>query len=467
VNYGEVIVVAYKVVIIGGGPGGYVAAIRAAQLGAKVLVVEKDGLGGTCLNRGCIPTKALVAGAEIIRTLRKAAEFGIVVENPAPDFSRFMARKDQVVQKLVAGINFLFKKNKIDFVKGTGKLLSLNTVEIMKDDGTREQVMGENIIIAAGSRPAAIPSLGWDGINVITSDEALNLSEIPKSLLIVGGGVIGCEFACIFAELGTKVTIVEIMPSILSTVDKEAARLMQTLFKKRGISLKTGVGIKEVNREQEGVAVTLDNGEQLNADKMLVSIGRAFNSEGLGLEAVGVKTGVKGEILVNSRLETSVENIYAIGDITNKMQLAHVASSQGIVAVENIMGKSTEMDYTVVPNCIFTSPEVAAVGITSQMAEAQGLAVKSGKFPFMASGRAQAAGEAEGFVKILADKATDKILGVTIVGPHATDLIAEATLAIKLGAAAEQLASTFHAHPTLAEAVMEAAEAVNGLSIHS
>ncbi|MDT3699934.1 MAG: dihydrolipoyl dehydrogenase [Thermincola sp.] len=458
---------AYKVVIIGGGPGGYVAAIRAAQLGAKVLVVEKDGLGGTCLNRGCIPTKALVAGAEIIRTLRKAAEFGIVVENPAPDFSRFMARKDQVVQKLVAGINFLFKKNKIDFVKGTGKLLSLNTVEIMKDDGTREQVMGENIIIAAGSRPAAIPSLGWDGINVITSDEALNLSEIPKSLLIVGGGVIGCEFACIFAELGTKVTIVEIMPSILSTVDKEAARLMQTLFKKRGISLKTGVGIKEVNREQEGVAVTLDNGEQLNADKMLVSIGRAFNSEGLGLEAVGVKTGVKGEILVNSRLETSVENIYAIGDITNKMQLAHVASSQGIVAVENIMGKSTEMDYTVVPNCIFTSPEVAAVGITSQMAEAQGLAVKSGKFPFMASGRAQAAGEAEGFVKILADKATDKILGVTIVGPHATDLIAEATLAIKLGAAAEQLASTFHAHPTLAEAVMEAAEAVNGLSIHS
>lgn len=458
---------AYKVVIIGGGPGGYVAAIRAAQLGAKVLVVEKDGLGGTCLNRGCIPTKALVAGAEIIRTLRKAAEFGIVVENPAPDFSRFMARKDQVVQRLVAGINFLFKKNKIDFVKGTGKLLSPNTVEIMKDDGTREQVMGENIIIAAGSRPAAIPSLGWDGINVITSDEALNLSEIPKSLLIVGGGVIGCEFACIFAELGTKVTIVEIMPSILSTVDKEAARLIQTLFKKRGISLKTGVGIKEVNREQEGVAVTLDNGEQLNADKMLVSIGRAFNSERLGLEAVGVKTGVKGEILVNSRLETSVENIYAIGDITNKIQLAHVASSQGIVAVENIMGKSTEMDYTVVPNCIFTSPEVAAVGITSQMAEAQGLAVKSGKFPFMASGRAQAAGEAEGFVKILADKATDKILGVTIVGPHATDLIAEATLAIKLGAAAEQLASTIHAHPTLAEAVMEAAEAVNGLSIHS
>lgn len=458
---------AYKVVIIGGGPGGYVAAIRAAQLGAKVLVVEKDGLGGTCLNRGCIPTKALVAGAEIIRTLRKGAEFGIVVENPVPDFSRFMARKDQVVQKLVAGINFLFKKNKIDFVKGTGKLLSPNTVEIMKDDGTREQAMGENIIIAAGSRPAAIPSLGWDGINVITSDEALNLSEIPKSLLIVGGGVIGCEFACIFAELGTKVTIVEIMPSILSTVDKEAARLMQTLFKKRGILLKTGVGIKEVNREQEGVAVTLDNGEQLNADKMLVSIGRAFNSEGLGLEAVGVKTGVKGEILVNSRLETSVENIYAIGDITNKIQLAHVASSQGIVAVENIMGKNTEMDYTVVPSCIFTSPEVAAVGITSQMAEAQGLAVKFGKFPFMACGRAQAAGEAEGFVKILADKATDKILGVTIVGPHATDLIAEATLAIKLGAAAEQLASTIHAHPTLAEAVMEAAEAVNGLSIHS
>ncbi|MBU7008244.1 dihydrolipoyl dehydrogenase [Phosphitispora fastidiosa] len=457
---------AYKIVILGGGPGGYVAAIRAAQLGAKVMVVEKDRLGGTCLNRGCIPTKALVSGTEVLRGLRNSREFGIDAGNPVIDFPRFMKRKDQVVQRLVTGINYLFKKHKIETVKGTGKLLSPNSVQIDKEDGSSEKVQAENIIIATGSRPAVNPSWGYDGTTVLTSDEILNLTECPKSLLIIGGGVIGCEFAGIFAELGAEVTIVEIMPSILSGIDKEAARLMQTLFKKQGITLKTGTGIQQVTKGQDGVAVTLETGEEIRADQMLVSVGRAFNTEGIGLDNVGVKTGLKGEIPVNSRMQTGVGNIYAIGDVTNKIQLAHVASAQGIAAVENIMGMETEMDYTVVPNCIFSYPEVASVGITGQMAEEQGIAAKAGKFPFMAVGRALAAGQAEGFVKIIADPVTDKILGVTIVGPHASDLIAEAALAVKLGATAAQLAGTIHAHPTLAEAVMEAAEAVHGRSIH-
>lgn len=462
----EVFIMAYKIVILGGGPGGYVAAIRAAQLGAKVAVVEKDQLGGTCLNRGCIPTKALVAGAEMLRTLRKGPEFGITVATPVINFSRFMERKDQVVQRLATGINYLFKKNKIQLIKGTGKLVSCNTVQVLREDGSQAELVAENIIIATGSRPALIPSLGYDGEKVITSDEVLTLSEVPKSLLVIGGGVIGCEFACIFSELGTKVTILEVMPSILPAIDKEASRLMQTLLKKRGINVKTGTEIKEVSKGQDDVGVILQTGEELRAEKMLISIGRVFNTDEIGLNEAGVETGSKGEVMVNSRLQTNVRNIYAVGDITNKIQLAHVASAQGIVAVENIMGTDKEMDYSTVPSCIFTSPEVGAVGITSQAAEEQGIAVKVGKFPFVASGRAVAVGEAEGFVKIIADSISDRILGVTIVGPHATDLIAEATLAIKLGATAGQLANTIHAHPTLAEAVMEAAEAVAGLSIH-
>jgi len=457
---------AYDMVILGGGPGGYVAAIRAAQLGAKVVVVEKDQLGGTCLNQGCIPTKALVAGAEILRMLRKGAEFGIIANDPVVDFSRFMERKNRVVQRLAAGINYLFKKNKIQLVKGIGKLVSSNTVQVVREDGCQEELVAANIILATGSRPALIPSLGYDGQRVITSDEILTLSEVPKSLLVIGGGVIGCEFACIFSELGTKVTIAEVMPSILPAIDKEASRLMQILFKKRGIDIKTGILIKEISKGQDNVGVILENGEELRAEKILISVGRAFNTEEIGLDTVGVETGLKGEVVINSRMQTSVRNIYAIGDITNRIQLAHVASTQGIVAVENIMGMEREMDYDSVPSCIFTSPEVAAVGISSEMAEEKGIVVKIGKFPFMASGKAMAAGEAEGFVKIIAEAESDRILGVSIVGPHATDLIAEAGLAIRLEATAGQLANTIHAHPTLAEAVMEAAEAVHGLSIH-
>lgn len=457
---------AYKVAIIGGGPGGYVAAIRAAQLGAKVALIEKNQLGGTCLNRGCIPTKALVAGVEALHTIKKSSEFGILIDSPVVDFARMMERKDQVVQRLVTGINFLIKKNKIDLIEGTGRLVSNNEVEVTKNDGSVDKITAENIIIATGSEPALISSLGYDGDMVITSNEALELKEVPKRLLVIGGGVIGCEFACIFAELGSEITIVDVMPSILPGVDKEVSRQLQSLFKRRGIKVKTKAKIQEVKKNGAEVTALLEGGEEVIADKILISIGRSFNSQGLGLESLGVEMGSKGEIIINSRLQTNIPNIYAIGDITNKLQLAHVASAQGIIAVENIMGSEKEMNYDVVPGCIFTFPEVASVGITSQQAEEQGLAVKSGKFPFMALGKAQAAGETDGFVKIIADASSDRVLGVHIMGLHATDLIAEGALAIQLGATTAQLANTIHAHPTMAEAMMEAAEAVHGRSIH-
>jgi len=457
----------YKIAILGGGPGGYVAAVRAAQLGAKVAVIEKTQLGGTCLNRGCIPTKALVAGAEAFRNVKKAGEFGIKAGNVSVDFIRLMERKNQVVERLRNGIHYLFQKNKIDLHQGTGKLISFKEIQIIKEDGTKEVITAENIIIATGSEPALLPSLGCDGEMVITSNEALKLSMIPSQLVVIGGGVIGCEFASIFAELGSRVTIVEAMANILPSVDKEVARLTQSLFKRRGITVKTKAMVKEVRKRGPEMTVLLDNGEEVAGDKVLISIGRVLNNRGLGLEDLGIALGPQGEITVNDRMQTNIPHIYAIGDITNKMQLAHVASAQGLVAAENIMGLDRIMDYKVVPNCIYTFPEIAGVGITGQEAEEQGRRVKTGKFPVMASGKAQAMGETEGFVKVLADPDTDLILGVHIVGPHATDLIGEAALAIKTGITAGQLVQTIHAHPTLSETLAEAMEAVHGRSIHT
>lgn len=456
----------YKIVILGGGPGGYVAAIRAAQLGAKVALIEKEELGGTCLNRGCIPTKALVASAEIVHNLKKSQEYGITYDGMKIDFSKMMERKDQIVGRLVAGIHFLIKKNKITLFNGTGRLVSQNQLEITKSDGSREEISAENVIIATGSEPALITSLGYDGETVITSNEALTLKQIPQSILIIGGGVIGCEFACIFTELGTEVTIVDIMPSILPGVDQDIAKSMQSLFKRRKIKVKTKAKIQAILKNPGQVTAVLESGEEISAEIVLISIGRTLNSSGIGVDEVGVELGAKGEIRVDSTLKTNIPGIYAIGDVTNKIQLAHVASAQGITAVENIMGAEIEMNYDIVPSCIFTSPEVAFVGLSSQQAEKLGIPFKTGKFPLMALGKAQAAGETDGFVKIIAEPKTNKILGVHIMGSHATDLIAEATLAMQLGATVSQLAETIHAHPTIAEAMMEAAEAVNDRCIH-
>ncbi|MCL6479705.1 MAG: dihydrolipoyl dehydrogenase [Peptococcaceae bacterium] len=456
----------YKVVVIGGGPGGYVAAVRAAQLGARVALVEKGNVGGTCLNRGCIPTKVLAAGASMIHTVRRAADFGVFAGEVTVDFSRLAERKDQVVGRLVQGVEYLIKKNKIDLIKGTARLAGKGRVAVEGPEGARE-LEAENIILATGTEPALIEAFGYDGERVFTSDQALNLKEVPERLAIIGGGVIGCEFACIFSALGAKVTVLEMMPAILPLMDKDVSRQMQSYLKRQGISVLTKVKIESVRKQDDAVAAVLEGGQEVAADRILISIGRVMNLKGLGLEKAGVSLGERGEVLVNDRMETSAPGIYAVGDITGCMQLAHVASAQGLVAAENIMGRDRLMDYRVVPSCIFTHPEAAGVGMTAQEAESSGIEFKSGKFSFIASGKAQAMGETEGFVKVLADAGTDRILGVHIVGPHATDLIAGAAVAMQMGATVRQLAETIHAHPTLAEAVVEAAEAVHGMSIHT
>lgn len=455
----------YDAVVIGGGPGGYVTAIRIAQLGGKVAVVEKDELGGTCLNRGCIPTKSLIAAVERLAMIEDASSFGIEVNKPTINFTQVQARKDEVVNKLVAGIHYLFKKHKITLFSGTGKIKNANEVEV-NAEGETTTLNCKNIVIASGSSPALIKALGYNGQTIITSEEALKLTEKPASLLIIGAGVIGCEFAYIYGAMGTEITMVETAPNILPLLDKDISRRLQSIFKRKKINIKTKVGIKSITETANGIEATLENGEVITAEKALISIGRQLNTNGLGLENVGIELGERGEILVNGKMGTNVKGIYAIGDVTNKYQLAHVASAQGIVAAENIMGVNSTMDYYAVPSCIFTSPEIASVGMTEQQAKQKERPVKVGKFNFMANGKALSMGEGEGLVKILADQDTDKILGVHIIGPHASDLIAEATLAVKNGITARELAKTIHAHPTLAEAIMEAAENVYGLGIH-
>ena len=457
----------YNIAILGGGPGGYVAAIRAAQLGAKVVVIEQDALGGTCLNRGCIPTKALLAGAGLVKGIQGAAAFGIDIKDYSIDYSRLAARKDAVVQQLTGGIAFLFKKNKVDLIQGRGFLKGPGQVEVATIDGTIENIAAENIILATGSEPALITALGYNGRSVVTSTEALAWTEVPAELLIIGGGVIGCEFATLFATLGSKVTIVEMMPTILPVVDSEIARRFSMVLKKAGVEIKTKAQITAVSEAGGRVQATLADGQTIAADRVLISIGRQFNTRGLGLEEAGVTLGPKDEIVVDDYLRTSVPGIYAIGDVTNKVQLAHVASAQGLAAVATIMGRPARVNYDAVPNCIYTLPEIAAVGLTKEAATERGLAVKAGKFPFLASGKALCSGETEGMVKVIAEEGSDRVIGVFIMGPHATELIAEGALAVSKGLTANELAATIHAHPTLSEAVMEAAEAVHGMSIHS
>lgn len=455
----------YNAVVIGGGPGGYVAAIRIAQLGGRVAVVEKDKLGGTCLNRGCIPTKSLIAAVDRLKAVEEAAEFGIEVSKPVINFGKVQARKAEVVEKLVSGINFLFKKNRVDLFTGTAKIKAPGVVEV-EHNGEVQELPCENIVIATGSSPALIKSLGYNGTTVITSEEALQLTEVPKSLLIIGAGVIGCEFAHIYGSMGTEITMVEAAASILSIQDKDISRRMQTIFKKKKFNIKTNATIKKIEEVDGGVKAELENGDIITAEKALISIGRTLNTQNLGLAEVGVELGDRGQILVNDQMQTNIKGIYAIGDVVMKYQLAHVASAQGIVAAENIMGKNSTMDYSAVPSCIFTSPEIASVGMTEQQAKDKGIPVKTGKFNFMANGKALSMGEGEGFVKIITNQENDVVLGVHIIGPHASDLIAEATLAVRKGMSAKELATTIHAHPTLAEAIMEAAENVHGLSIH-
>ena len=457
-----------RVVIIGSGPGGYVAAIRGAQLGCEVTVIEDTEVGGTCLNRGCIPTKTLIASAEALQKVRHADEFGIEIKGEITfSMAKMMERKDKIVGNLVKGIRALFKSHGVNLVEGRGAILSPTEVEITARDGSRSTVQTDKIIIATGSRPARMALFPFDGEKVITSDEALNLKETPKSVLIVGAGVIGCEFACILNELGSEVTMVEMMDRAVATEDPEIASTLERELKKKKIKLITSAKITKVEKTDSGVTATLEDGKTITAELCLVSIGRALNNENIGLEKVGVAQGKRGEITVNERMETNIPGIFAIGDITGKIMLAHVASTQGLVAIENIMGHERVMNYDVIPAGIFTMPEIGSVGLREHWASAQGIDIKIGRFNFRTLGKAQAMGEIAGMVKIIADAKTDKVLGCHIIGAHATDIIHEAAVAMQKGMTVKELGETIHSHPTLSEAVMEAAEDLHGLCIHA
>ena len=433
----------YDLAIIGSGPCGYVAAIRAAQLGMKVSVFEKERVGGVCLNWGCIPTKALSATAGVLNNIQRSAEFGINVKGYEIDFSKACERKNNIVKKLSSGIETLFKARKIALVKAKA--------EIGKIDA-------KNILIATGSLPFQLPGMEFDGKSILSSTDMLKLKSIPKSIIIVGGGVIGCEFASIFRQFGSEITIVEMMERLLPTEDEEISKKIEQIFKKKGIKVFAGTKVEKIEKNN----VILSNGATVLGEKVLVSVGRVPNSEGLE----GITGDNKGWIRVDENFRTNVKNIYAAGDVIGGVLLAHVASREGICAVEAMAGKNKTIDYNVIPSCIFTSPEIASVGMTEAKARANGLDVRARKFLFSAIGKAHVLGETDGFIKLVVDNKTDKILGAQLIGPHVTELIAEISPCVQFGITSENLASVIHAHPTLSEVIQEACEAVQNKEIH-
>ncbi|QJC89231.1 dihydrolipoyl dehydrogenase [Bacillus inaquosorum] len=469
----------YDVVILGGGTGGYVAAIRAAQLGLKTAVVEKEKLGGTCLHKGCIPSKALLRSAEVYRTAREADQFGVETEGVSLNFEKVQQRKQAVVDKLAAGVNHLMQKGKIDVYNGYGRILGPSifspmpgTISVERGNGEEnDMLIPKQVIIATGSRPRMLPGLEADGKHVLTSDEALQMEELPKSIIIVGGGVIGIEWASMLHDFGVKVTVIEYADRILPTEDQDISKEMESLLKKKGIQFVTGTKVLpdtmaktsddiSIQAEKDGETVTY------SAEKMLVSIGRQANIEGIGIENTDIVT-ENGVISVNENCQTKESHIYAIGDVIGGLQLAHVASHEGIIAVEHFAGLNPHpLDPTLVPKCIYSSPEAASVGLTEEEAKENGHNVKIGKFPFMAIGKALVYGESDGFVKIVADRDTDDILGVHMIGTHVTDMISEAGLAKVLDATPWEVGQTIHPHPTLSEAIGEAALAADGKAIH-
>lgn len=456
----------YDVVVIGAGPGGYPAAIRAAQRGAKVAIVEKEKVGGTCLNWGCIPTKTLLASTELIALAREAEKFGVKIGSIEADWTAIQERKQNVTDTLVGGILQLLKANKIDLIEGLGTITTDKKVAVKTADGDIVLEAGK-IIIATGSDPAELPTFDFSQPSVMTSTDALALTSVPKKLIIVGSGVIGSEFACIFSTLGTEIVMVELMDRMLPTEDSRIAKQMKSSFRKAGVEVKTQTTVAKVlEYREDGIKVELSSGETLEADKLLVSIGRKFNSDGLGLKELGVEMDERGRIIADQQMETSVDGIYAIGDVVGGILLAHTATFEGLVAAENATGGRALMDYSVVPACIFTTPEIASVGMNTDRAAEQGIDVKVSRFSFGALGKAMAMGEDRGFVQLVIDSKTDKILGAQIMGPHASDLIHEVAVAMKLGATSADIGNTIHAHPSLPEAIMEAAEAAHGKAIH-
>ena len=456
-----------KIAVLGAGPGGYVAAIKAAQLGASVTVIEDTEVGGTCLNRGCIPTKALVASAEVLDKAKNIQDFGIELNGDViPNIQKILERKNKIVNIQVKGIRGLFKSWGIKILDGKGFIVSANKIRVALKDGGAEEVETDKIIIATGSRPAQIPIFPFDGEKILSSDDALNLNNIPSSLLIIGAGVIGCEFAFIYREFGSEVTMVEMMPRAVSTEDEEISEILEKELKKKKIKLITNIKVEKVEVKESSVQAFLSDGRAIEAEKVLVSIGRAINSKDIGLENIGVKTGQRGEIIVNDKMETSIKGVYAVGDVTGGIMLAHMASKEGMIAAENAVGGDAVINRSVVPSAIFTSPEIASVGLREKQALDKGYRIKIGRFQFRALGKAHAMGEISGLIKIIADGQNDKILGAHIIGPHASDLIHEIALAVNKGLTVKDIADTIHAHPTLSEGIMEAAEDVHDSAIH-
>ncbi len=463
---------AYDLVIIGSGPGGYSAAVRAGQYGLKTAIVEKDGkLGGTCLHVGCIPTKSLLHAASLWQEVQHGAEQGILCDNPRVDFPKVIERKNQVVAKHAKGVEFLMKKNKVEWVRGYGKLAGAGKVEVRAGDGTKV-LETKNVILATGSEARLLPGLEPDPDRILTNIEILNLKAVPASLAIIGAGAVGAEFASIFQRLGSKVTLIEMLPRVLPVEDEEVSKELQRLFKKAGIRVETGTKVEQVRRTENGVAVALNlpGGKTgtVEAEKLLVAVGRKPNTSGLGLESTRAELD-RGFLKVNQWMQTAEPGVYAIGDVVaGSPQLAHVASMEGMVAVGHIAGKPARpIRHDRIPGVTFTEPEIGSVGLTEAEARAQGRQVRVGKFPFQANSKASILGRHDGFVKVVADERYGEILGVHIIGPGATDLIAEAVAAMESEATVQTLMSTIHAHPTVAEAVGEAFNAVYGLAINA
>ncbi|MFC1899273.1 dihydrolipoyl dehydrogenase [Chloroflexota bacterium] len=454
-------------VIIGSGPAGYVSAIRAAQLGAGVVVVEDDALGGTCLNRGCIPTKTLLHSVQVLEEIRHSGDYGITTGEPAVDFVKMMARKNAVINKLCAGIQYLLGNNKVTTLKGKGKLVSPG--EVMVTGEQAGNVLAGKVIVATGSVPVIISVPGIEGAGVITSNEALQLTEIPRSLVIIGGGVIGVEMARIFSGLGSSVTIVEMLPHIVPTEDTEISLELQRVLERDGIKIFTNTRVIDILDNPCGgkfIGVIAGETEQrFTSDLVMVAVGRKANISGLGIEEIGIKTD-RGNIIVNENMETSVPGVYAAGDVTGGLQLAHLASAEGVIAVENALGKTPEVEHNLVPRCIYTRPEIAAVGLTEEQAQKEGLNLKVGKFPFATNSKAIISGQTDGFVKIISDDDSREIVGAHILGPNATEMIHEIVLAMRMEVTASEICSTVHAHPTLSETIREAALNVGNAALH-
>ncbi|HWW38320.1 dihydrolipoyl dehydrogenase [Pedobacter sp.] len=465
----------YDVVVIGSGPGGYVGAIRCAQLGLKTAVIEKyKTFGGTCLNVGCIPSKALLDSSEHFHNAAHTfGTHGIDLKDLKVNMPQMIARKNDVVAQNTAGITYLFKKNKIDAFEGVGSFVDKNTIKITKADGSSENITAKNVIIASGSKPTALPFIKIDKKRIITSTEALNLTEVPKTMVVIGGGVIGLELGSVYARLGTKVSVVEFMPSIIGTMDAGLGKELQRVLKKSlGMEFYTNHKVTGATAKGKTVTVTADNakGEQvkLEADYCIVAVGRVAYTAGLGLENIGIQTEERGnKIPVNEHLETSVPGVYAIGDVIKGAMLAHKAEDEGVYVAERLAGQKPHINYNLIPGVVYTWPEVASVGYTEEQLKEKGIQYKAGSFPFKASGRAKASMDTDGFVKVLADAKTDEILGVHMIGPRAADMIAEAVVAMEFRASAEDIARICHAHPTYTEALKEAAmAATDNRAIH-